>query len=429
MNKIEAYATSAQQGIAAAFVQNGIGAHWLKAVQGPQTISYALKLHNPTTKNIGAALNLSRSIESCTGISSVRITIESGVLWVEIPSIEASTVHTQLLQGDGLRVPVGLSSRRAVLGIDFDHDSHLIAAGLTNAGKSCAVRNILYHLLKQNDDLQLVVSCRKLKDWRCLKSVATIITDNAETLAMLNALIDVMNERCKKEIEQPTIFVVLDDLLNLLETPGVEEALNKLLPLSRGVGIHFILITQRVSGIDKKIIGNCSARLLFSVADTVDSAIIGGRAQLHAETLGRFKGDALLISSERVSRIACGYISTDDVEQFSQNFSRLAEPRISQFHVKGLEALSGGQNVQNGDSVNFTESCEIYEKASREKAREKLSQFKGRKLSGRPKSAEDIAFVRAAYEFLGGNERETMKHCWGNVGGPYLNYIREVCSN
>jgi len=311
-----AYSANVHRGIAAAFVGDGLGAYAYSAIQAPHTLTYPFRLDKPTIANVSKALRLNRAIEAMTNVSPVRITTEQGLVMVEVPSPVPAVIEGRTLQGEGLAVPVGMSSKGQIVGVDFEQDSHLLIVGATNKGKTVASRNIVYQLIRQHtpDQAQFIVSAFKRKNWKSFSPFAHIITDKAETLDMLHQVHDLMQWRGGNEVETPRLFVVLDDSLDLFAYEGVNEIASKLLPNSRGVGINFILISQRKSGMDRKVTGNCTAQLLFNVADVQDSAIVGGRGDLGAETLGRYPGDCLLIANEGVTRVASALVTDGDVE-------------------------------------------------------------------------------------------------------------------
>ena len=96
----------------------------------------------------------------------------------------------------------------------------------------------------------------------------------------------------------------------------VETPLARLAQLSRAVGIHLIIATQRpsVNVITGLIKANFPARIAFRVTSKIDSRTIldtGGAEQL----IGR--GDLLYSQSNELTRIQCGFIDTSEVEKLS----------------------------------------------------------------------------------------------------------------
>lgn len=118
--------------------------------------------------------------------------------------------------------------------------------------------------------------------------------------------------------KMPYLILVIDELADLMLTAAreVEEPIARLAQLSRAVGIHLVLATQRpsVDVITGVIKANFSARIAYQVASKTDSRTIldmNGAEQL----LGN--GDMLYLpsGSPKPIRIQNAFISADDVER------------------------------------------------------------------------------------------------------------------
>ncbi len=112
----------------------------------------------------------------------------------------------------------------------------------------------------------------------------------------------------------PYIVIVIDELADLMlaDQAGIENSIARLAQLSRAVGIHMIIATQRpsVNVITGTIKANFPGRIAFQVAQRVDSRTI-------LDTVGADKllgrGDMLYLSpgSSKLLR-AQGAMTTDD---------------------------------------------------------------------------------------------------------------------
>ena len=142
--------TLAERAIAGAFVNNGLYVHLCGNVQGPHTLTFGLRLYEPTQRNINKALRLSGAVETAVSDSPVRIYMDRGVILVETPSPMPASVDGRRLKGQGFAVPLGMTSRQTVNGVDLVANPHLLLVGPTNRGKTTAARLLAYHLAKQN---------------------------------------------------------------------------------------------------------------------------------------------------------------------------------------------------------------------------------------------------------------------------------------
>ena len=121
----------------------------------------------------------------------------------------------------------------------------------------------------------------------------------------------------KKADPMPYIVIIIDELADIMQTypRELESAIVRLAQMSRAVGIHLILSTQRpsVNVITGLIKANIPARIALQVASQIDSRTIldmPGAEKL----LGQ--GDMLYLSGEmsQPSRIQSAYISEDEVK-------------------------------------------------------------------------------------------------------------------
>lgn len=131
---------------------------------------------------------------------------------------------------------------------------------------------------------------------------------------------DVIGEEKKEEnIEtMPYIIIVIDELADIMQSypRELESAIVRLAQMSRAVGIHLILSTQRpsVNVITGLIKANVPARIALQVASQIDSRTIldaGGAEKL----LGA--GDMLYIGSEmsKPIRLQSPFISENEVKK------------------------------------------------------------------------------------------------------------------
>ena len=125
-------------------------------------------------------------------------------------------------------------------------------------------------------------------------------------------------EEVKGPDPMPYIVVIIDELADIMQTypRELEAGIVRLAQMSRAVGIHLMLSTQRpsVNVITGLIKANIPARLALQVASQIDSRTI--LDQPGAEKL-LGQGDMLYLGGEmsKPTRIQCAYISESEVKK------------------------------------------------------------------------------------------------------------------
>jgi len=241
--------------------------------------------------------------------------------------------------------------------IDLAQTPHLLIAGATGAGKSVCVNSIILSILYNNrpDEVKLLLVDPKIVELKLYNDIAhllsPVITEPKKAFQALQycicemerryALLDRMsvrdiksyNKKIKKEhivMERlPYIVIIIDEFADLMATTGkeLEGTVSRLCAMSRAVGIHLVLATQRPSTdvITGLIKANIPSRIAFMVASRIDSRIIlddGGADKL----LG--KGDMLYVSPARPwpTRIQGAFVSEEEVERVVAEVKKFGEP-------------------------------------------------------------------------------------------------------
>jgi S-DNA-T family DNA segregation ATPase FtsK/SpoIIIE len=127
----------------------------------------------------------------------------------------------------------------------------------------------------------------------------------------------------------PFIVVIIDEFADLMATSGkeLESTVARLTAMSRAVGIHLVLATQRPSTdvITGLIKANIPARIAFMVASKIDSRIIID-AMGAEKLLGR--GDMLYTSASDPFpvRMQGAFLSEDEVDRVVSEVKQFGEP-------------------------------------------------------------------------------------------------------
>ncbi|TVQ21012.1 MAG: DNA translocase FtsK [Spirochaetaceae bacterium] len=241
--------------------------------------------------------------------------------------------------------------------IDLTKTPHLLIAGATGSGKSVCVNSIICSILYRQSpsEVKMVLIDPKIVELKFYNDIphllTPVITEPKKAFQALQWCLYEMERRYQlldklqvrdlksynKRIEQrelateklPYIVVVVDEFADLMATSGkeLEQTLARLAAMSRAVGIHLVLATQRPSTdvITGLIKANIPSRIAFMVSSKVDSRIIldGQGAE---KLLGR--GDMLLTSAwdPALNRIQGAFLSDEEIERVVQHVRTLGEP-------------------------------------------------------------------------------------------------------
>jgi S-DNA-T family DNA segregation ATPase FtsK/SpoIIIE len=230
---------------------------------------------------------------------------------------------------------------------------HLLIAGATGSGKSVCINTIIASILYRSKprDVRFVMIDPKRLELPVYNGIPHLIfpvlTESKESIMMLKQVLEWMEIRYREfakvgvrdiegynekiEEKKPYILVIVDELADLMiQASGeIEATLTRLAQMSRAVGIHLILATQRpsVDVITGLIKANFPARIAFQVASMTDSRTI--LDMIGAEKLlGR--GDMLFLPPGKGTpvRLHGAYIATDEAKSIANHWSEL--------HLKNL---------------------------------------------------------------------------------------------
>ena len=344
-----------------------IGIKQIKATIGPTVTLYEIipdaGVRISKIKNLEDDIALSLS---ALGIRIIAPIPGKGTIGIEVPNKKKSIVSMKSLLSSKkyiesemeLPIAIGKTISNETFIVDLTKMPHLLMAGATGQGKSVGINAILTSILYKKHPAEVkfvLVDPKKIELSiynkierhylaKLPESEDAIIIENDKVINTLNSLCREMDKRYEllkdamsRNIKEynakfisrklnpenghtflPYIVLVIDEFADLIMTAGkeVETPLARLAQLSRAVGIHLIIATQRpsVNVITGLIKANFPARIAFRVTSKIDSRTIldtGGAEQL----IGR--GDLLYSQSNDLTRIQCGFIDTPEVEKLS----------------------------------------------------------------------------------------------------------------
>jgi DNA segregation ATPase FtsK/SpoIIIE, S-DNA-T family len=406
----------------------------------------------------GLQSNLAYSLAA----SSVRVEAPipgKSLVGIEIPNKVKATVRLKSLiqtsdfkdfKGD-LPLAIGLDVGGKNLIYSLAKMPHLLVAGSTGSGKSVWINNMLLCLLYRYSpqDLQLLLVDMKRVELKLYDGIphllAPVITDAEKAINSLKWSVLEMERRYrlledhgKRNIvdynkyvaeTQPAgigqltyIVFVIDELgdLMMLAKNEVEPIIVRLTQMSRAVGIHLVLGTQRpdtqvVTGLIK---ANVPTRIAFAVASGIDSRVI--LDQIGAEKLlGQGDGMMMSPSTMKAVRFQGAFVEEDEVKKcvdyvktqvgtntFLSNFNAMVtEPPRVKINVPGMRTKE--------DDLQEGLADDIYNKAK------EIAFTKGMVSTSMLQTSLGIGYPRAR-KFIQTMEEE------GVVGPPNGSKPREV---
>lgn len=313
-------------------------------------------------------VNLADNIALRLAASSVRIVAPipgKHAVGIEIPNRERAIVgFAELLQDERFtasrnEIPIALG--KDIPGdaqiIDLTKTPHVLIAGATGSGKSVCVNSIICSILYRRSpaEVKMILIDPKIVELKFYNDtphlLTPVITDPKKAFQALQYCIYEMERRYSlldalqvRDIQSynrkvnakrlatepiPYIVVVVDEFADLMATSGkeLESTLARLAAMSRAVGIHLVLATQRPSTdvITGLIKANIPSRIAFMVASRVDSRIIID-VQGAEKLLGR--GDMLFTSAwdPFPIRMQGAFLSEEEVERVVEHVKTLGAP-------------------------------------------------------------------------------------------------------
>lgn len=337
---------------------------------GPSVTRYALKPAEGVKLSKIVALNNDLAL----ALAAHPIRIEAPIpgkslVGIEIPNTTKTTVGLATLLGSEdyqeSEKPLLISLGKGISGKSYFANlakaPHMLIAGATGSGKSVTIHAIINSLLFRNspENLKFIMIDPKRVELTLYNKIphllTPVITDAKKAILALKWAAKEMSrrydilEKCsvrdidsyhknivspaienkkkKKDSDDPLpesmpyIVIVLDELADIMQTypRELESAIVRLAQMSRAIGIHLILSTQRpsVNVITGLIKANVPTRVALQVSAQIDSRTIldtGGAEKL----LGA--GDMLYLGGEmaKPQRLQSAYITESEVKKVVQ---------------------------------------------------------------------------------------------------------------
>lgn len=444
----------------------GVSVEMDEVTIGPTVTRYALKP--------AQGVKLSRIVglqnELALALSAKTIRIEAPIpgkslVGIEIPNKEKSIVGlATLLSSDEFQhsnKPLTIALGRSLAGKSIFGNlakmPHVLVAGTTGSGKSVSIHSIITSLLYRNgpEDLQFIMVDPKRVELTLYNKIphllSPVITEAKKTILALkwaaremDRRYDILQAESVQNIESyhanvyekakkkgdiverlPYIVIVIDELADIMQAypRELESAIVRLAQMSRAVGIHLVLSTQRpsVNVITGLIKANIPTRVALQVSSQIDSRTIldqGGAEKL----LGA--GDMLYscANNPQPERLQSAFISEDEVKKVAEYLRKAyidELPNTIEFSgsiEKGQSLFSDNVDSDDGDDNLYEDARMIVIEAGKAS-----TSYLQRKLGiGYARAAKLIDMLEERGVVGAGNgakPREVLEKSVDNIGG------------
>lgn len=373
------------------FQNFGISVEMDEVSVGPTVTRYAIKPAEGV--RLSKIIGLQNNLELALAAHPVRIEAPipgKSLVGIEVPNASKAMVGL----GGILSAPEWGESEKpllAAVGRDITGTPHYVniakmphglVAGATGSGKSVAIHALITSLLYRNgpNQLRLIMVDPKRVELTLYNGIphllTPVITDpkkcimalkwaakemerrynilEAEAVRDIDSYHNTVVEPAKRKKltdmpeAMPYIVIVIDELADIMQSypRELEASIVRLAQMSRAVGIHLVLSTQRpsVNVITGLIKANVPTRMALQVASQIDSRTIldSGGAEL---LLGA--GDMLYLSADmqKPVRLQTAYIGENEVKKIVSY--------IKQHNAGSLGSLdlAGGDSNQVNDAI------------------------------------------------------------------------------
>ncbi|MDE2188717.1 MAG: hypothetical protein KGJ35_03255, partial [Patescibacteria group bacterium] len=387
---------------------------------GPSVTRYALKPAEGVKLSRIVALNSDLSL----ALAAHPIRIEAPIpgkslVGIEIPNAAKTTVGLATLLGSDefqrSDKPLLVSLGKSITGnshfANLAKAPHMLIAGTTGSGKSVTIHALITSLLYRNspEDLKFIMIDPKRVELTLYNKIphllTPVITDPKKAILALkyagkemSRRYDILEKNSARDIDSyhrtvldpaieaarigkyekkdglefpesmPYIVIVIDELADIMQAypRELESAIVRLAQMSRAVGIHLVLSTQRpsVNVITGLIKANIPSRVALQVASQIDSRTI--LDQPGAEKL-LGAGDMLYLGAEmsKPVRLQSAFISETEVKKVSKYLADAYKDEImSEINLSGQQAEAGQDAIFSASlEDDGGEEDDMYEEA------------------------------------------------------------------
>ncbi len=385
---------------------------------GPSVTRYSLKPAEGV--KLSRIVGLNNDLSLALAAHPIRIEAPipgKSLVGIEVPNTAKTTVGLATLLGAAefqeSEKPLLMSLGKDITGkahfTNLAKAPHMLIAGATGSGKSVTIHALITSLLYRNspENLKFIMIDPKRVELTLYNKIphllTPVITDPKKAILALkwaakemNRRYDILQQHAARDIDsyhkgilgpalekwkkdgQPTegdaaklpetmpyIVVFIDELADIMQTypRELEAAIVRLAQMSRAVGIHLVISTQRpsVNVITGLIKANIPTRVALQVSSQIDSRTI--LDQMGAEKL-LGAGDMLYLGGEmsKPVRLQSAYISESEVKRVVKHLTDTYKDEIlNEINLTPTEAgAHAAFDAMAGDSL---EEDDLYESA------------------------------------------------------------------
>ncbi len=386
---------------------------------GPSVTRYSLKPAEGV--KLSRIVTLNNDLSLALAAHPIRIEAPipgKSLVGIEVPNTAKTTVGLATLLGAAefqeSEKPLFMSLGKDITGrahfCNLGKAPHILIAGATGSGKSVSIHALITSLLYRNspENLKFIMIDPKRVELTLYNKIphllTPVITDPKKAILALkwaakemSRRYDILEKNSARDIDSyhknilapallklksdkkadptklpetmPYIAIVIDELADIMQTypRELESAIVRLAQMSRAVGIHLVVSTQRpsVNVITGLIKANIPTRVALQVASQIDSRTI--LDQMGAEKL-LGAGDMLYLGGEmsKPVRLQSAYISEGEVKAVVKFLAdQYKDEILGEINLNMSEAGSGAAFSANIDldSDSLDDQDELYESA------------------------------------------------------------------
>ena len=280
----------------------------------------------------------------------------------ETPPVSLLDLMSLLTELPSVTAVLGLAEDGRPVLLDFSEQdmTHILVSGVLGAGKTVLLRSLIMSLaiMNRQSRIQFVIldgAGNSENEGATLQALnylphmlANVISGTDDIRETMAFLMNEVSYRLEYEVSAPTILVMIDEVVALLEMgePLVRDAIRFLAQRGADVGVHLLMSTEKPQSavLDNLLKANISVQIVGQTADSTQALAITGLQDSQAEYL-LGQGDFLAIAGQYMTHFQAAYIGDYDLHMTLQELHRNRPPI--------LLALNLDEAISTPDSENY----------------------------------------------------------------------------